>query len=117
VHDPKVCWLPTVSPESASGKLAAWYVKGYKMGNLFRAMTLSPQDTITFYSAQGPMCADGNDLFDFVNSPLALEKIHVEVIAARISSFNGCRYCTIGHSGVLRVSARSNPQVIDVDAV
>lgn len=92
VWDEDVCWLPTVPPESAKGELAEWYSRGYGFGNLFRTITCSPRDAAAFFSIQGPMYAEGEDLFDFTNSPLALHKTQVEVIATRVSSFNDCFY-------------------------
>ncbi len=92
VWDRNVCWLPSVPPEAATGELAAWYSSGYEFGNLFRTITYSPHDAATYFSLQGPMYAEGAYLFDFVNSSLALHKIHVEVIATRVSSFNDCFY-------------------------
>jgi post-segregation antitoxin (ccd killing protein) len=92
VWDRAVCWLPSVPPEAATGELAAWYSRGHDIGNLFRTITYAPNDAITFFGIQGPMYAEGDDLFDFANSPLALHKTQVEVIATRVSSFNDCFY-------------------------
>jgi len=92
VRDRDVCWLPSVPPEAATGELAAWYSRGHSIGNLFRTITYSPHDAVTFFNVQGPMYAEGDDLFDFENSSLALHKTHVEVIATRVSSFNDCFY-------------------------
>lgn len=86
-----LAWVPTVAPEDLQpGDLDAFAVHGDK--NIHRAMSLVPQEVLTFFDLDVELYLKDHQIRDFDHEFRALSHSQMELVAGRVSSLNGCYY-------------------------
>ncbi len=91
-----IAWLPTVSYEAADDDLRAIYPG--KLGDapsaphVRRAMSLVPAEVVSFFAINDVQYLPPAAMWTPDENPRTISKSQVELVAARVSSLNGCFY-------------------------
>ena len=87
-----VAWVPMLSQVIDSGPEADLW-EGKLEGNVIRALSLVPDEVRSLQDLLKIHYLDDAEFGDFEKSPQGtLSRIQTEVVAARVSAFNGCFY-------------------------
>lgn len=89
-----VAWVPTLEPEDVTPEDPDPY-PGKAPGevyNIHRALSLAPEDNAGFFDLTAVLYLKGRELGDFSREPRAITHAQMELLAARVSAINQCRY-------------------------
>jgi len=86
-----IAWVPTISPEDASGPEANIY-RNQSGAHIHRALSLVPAEKHGFFELDDAMYLADADLRDFGNEHRAISHTQIELLAARVSALNQCVY-------------------------
>ena len=84
-------WVPTVAPEDATDAEAGLY-DGLPGVNIHRALSLVPEETISFFNLDAVHYLPPAQVRDFGTEHRNLSHVQIEFLAARISALNQCVY-------------------------
>ena len=84
-------WVPTVAPEDATDAEAGLY-DGLPGVNIHRALSLVPEETISFFNLDAVHYLPPAQVLDFGTEHRNLSHVQIEFLAARISALNQCVY-------------------------
>ena len=84
-------WVPTVAPEDATDAEAGLY-DGLPGVNIHRALSLVPEETISFFKLDAVHYLPPAQVRDFGTEHRNLSHVQIEFLAARISALNQCVY-------------------------
>lgn len=86
-----LAWVHTVAPEALMpGDPDPYKVHGVK--NIHRALSLVPQEVLTFFDLDVELYLKDHEIRDFTQEFRALSHAQMELLAGRVSSLNGCYY-------------------------
>lgn len=86
-----LAWVATLSPEDAQPEDPDPFVIHGK-ANIHRGISLVPQEVINFFDLDVELYIHDTQIRDFGNSPRAINRAQIELIAGRASSINNCMY-------------------------
>jgi alkylhydroperoxidase family enzyme len=86
-----LAWVATLSPEDAQPQDPDPFVIHGK-ANIHRGISLVPQEVINFFDLDVELYIHDTQIRDFGNSPRAINRAQIELIAGRASSINNCEY-------------------------
>lgn len=86
-----LAWVATLSPEDAQEQDPDPFVVHGK-ANIHRGISLVPQEVINFFDLDVELYIHDTQIRDFGNSPRAISRAQIELIAGRASSINNCEY-------------------------
>lgn len=86
-----LAWVSTLSPEDAQPDDPDPFVIHGK-ANIHRGISLVPQEVINFFDLDVELYIHDTQIRDFGNSPRAINRAQIELIAGRASSINNCEY-------------------------
>jgi len=91
-----IAWLPTVAPENADASLRAIYPRNLgdapNAPHVRRAMSLVPAEALSFFAINDVQYLPPAAMWTPGVNPRTIAKSQVELVAARVSSLNGCFY-------------------------
>ncbi len=86
-----LAWVSTVAPEDLRpGDPDPYSIHGVK--NIHRALSLVPQEVITFFDLDVALYLKDHEIRDFTREFRALSHVQMELLAGRVSALNGCYY-------------------------
>lgn len=86
-----LAWVSTVAPEDLGpGDPDPYSIHGVK--NIHRALSLVPQEVITFFDLDVALYLKDHEIRDFTREFRALSHVQMELLAGRVSALNGCYY-------------------------
>lgn len=86
-----LAWVSTVAPEDLlPGDPDPYSIHGVK--NIHRALSLVPQEVITFFDLDVALYLKDHEIRDFTREFRALSHVQMELLAGRVSALNGCYY-------------------------
>ncbi len=86
-----LAWVATLSPEKAKPEDPDPFAIHGK-ANIHRGISLVPQEVINFFDLDVELYIHDTQIRDFGNSPRAINRAQIELIAGRASSINNCMY-------------------------
>lgn len=86
-----LAWVSTLSPEDAQPDDPDPFVVHGK-ANIHRGISLVPQEVINFFDLDVELYIHDTQIRDFGNSPRAIDRAQIELIAGRASAINNCMY-------------------------
>lgn len=86
-----LAWVHTVAPEDFEPSDPNPYpVHG--VANIHRGLSLVPQEVFNFFDLDVELYIQDSQLRDYGNSPRAINRAQIELIAGRASAINNCHY-------------------------
>lgn len=86
-----LAWVHTLAPEDVEPTDPNPYpVHG--MANIHRGLSLVPQEVFNFFDLDVELYIQDSQLRDYGNSPRAINRAQIELIAGRASAINNCHY-------------------------
>ena len=89
---PGPAWLPWVEREDMTEDEAGLYIPGEPFSNIRRAMSLVPAEVIGFFDIVETQYLPGSAMRDFDREYRAITHPQIELLASRVSAYNGCEY-------------------------
>ncbi len=89
---PGPAWLPWVELEDMTDDEAGLYIPGEPFSNIRRAMSLVPAEVIGFFDIVETQYLPGSAMRDFDREYRAITHPQIELLASRVSAYNGCEY-------------------------
>lgn len=95
-HRPKgakrnLAWVRTLAPEDVEPADPNPYPVHGK-ANIHRGLSLVPQEVFNFFDLDVELYIQDSQLRDYGNSPRAINRAQIELIAGRASAINNCHY-------------------------
>lgn len=84
-------WVPMLRPEDAGGPEADLYPPGPRVPNIVRALSLVPDHVRSLLALMGTHYLGPARMFD-PSAERALDRLQIELVAARVSARNECFY-------------------------
>lgn len=113
---PGTAWVPMIDPEDAAGAEADLYPHGTIVPNVFRALSLVPAEARMLQSLAASHYLPVEQITD-PSARGSLDRLQMELIAARVSALNQCFYCTSVHATLLRLTGTMMGRTVDIAAV
>jgi len=86
-----LAWVKTLAPEDVTPDDPNPYpVHG--VANIHRGLSLVPQEVFNFFDLDVELYIKDSQLRDYANSPRAINRAQIELIAGRASAINNCHY-------------------------
>jgi hypothetical protein len=89
---PGGAWVPWIAPEDVTEAEAGMYPQGRPPANIHKAMSLVPAEVASFFDLCEAQYLPAIGMRDFGREFRAITHAQIELLAARVSALNRCRY-------------------------